>query len=72
MHMMASLSPTTKRELIRQAFAAWEIVIAMDFLEAQQPNDAQIIFGIGQDENNKNKTMNGRRGKTGGTCKQLH
>ena len=40
------------RELIRQAFAAWEIVIAMEFLETNKPQDAQIIFSVGDQKRN--------------------
>ena len=51
------------RELIRQAFAAWEIVIALEFLETENPADAQIIFAIDDDKNMvKGKDASGKTG----------
>jgi hypothetical protein len=49
--------------LIRQAFAAWEIVIALEFLETENPADAQIIFAIDDGKSMvKGKDVSGKTG----------
>nr|AAR11445.1 matrix metalloproteinase [Heterodera glycines]AAR11446.1 matrix metalloproteinase [Heterodera glycines] len=58
------------KELIAQAFRAWEIVIKIDFLETNNADNAQIIFTFESDGAKKEKSKNGeeekeKEGKTG-------
>ncbi|CAK5093847.1 unnamed protein product [Meloidogyne enterolobii] len=44
------------RGLIKQAFSAWEIVIAIDFMEIEHINDANILFSFDEANENQSKT----------------
>ncbi|KAL3101029.1 hypothetical protein niasHS_001489 [Heterodera schachtii] len=51
------------KELIAQAFRAWEIVIKIDFLETNNADNAQIIFTFESDGAKKAKSENGEEEK---------
>ncbi|CAD5216135.1 unnamed protein product [Bursaphelenchus xylophilus] len=52
------IRPTDVRELIKQAFSAWEIVIAIEFVEVRTAQNADIIirFDNGNPVNNTDKS----------------
>ncbi|KAI1728632.1 matrixin domain-containing protein [Ditylenchus destructor] len=63
--LLNGFEETDLRELIRQAFSAWEIVISMEFVEVpKNGSDADILFIFGGEEgfstNEKEKNKTGR------------
>uniref|UniRef100_A0A915MDQ4 Peptidase metallopeptidase domain-containing protein n=1 Tax=Meloidogyne javanica TaxID=6303 RepID=A0A915MDQ4_MELJA len=59
------------RGLIKQAFSAWEIVIAIDFMEVEDINDANILFSFDEANENQSKTGLGIANGTAGPLSNI-